>query len=72
LRAIVKICGYVFEVFPALRAEPLGDLDVALAVPGYFPHAQPLVERLGAAVDGEHVEDQVLAILTCNAPVSET
>src|SRR5215472_3223333 len=31
-------------------------------MPGYFGHAKSLVERLGAVVDGEHVEHQVLAV----------
>ena len=52
----------VLAVLPVRRAEPHGDLDVALTVPGYFPHAQPLVEGLSAAVDGQHVQDQVLAV----------
>ncbi len=30
---------------------------------GRFGHAKPLVDGVGAAVDGEHVEDQVLAFL---------
>src|SRR5262249_22943265 len=34
-------------------------------MPGYFGHAESLVEGLGAVVDGEHVEDQVLAVLPC-------
>jgi len=38
-------------------------LMLPVTVPGYFGHAQPLVERLGAVVDGKHVEDQVLAVL---------
>src|SRR5215471_13060828 len=42
---------------------PHGDLDVVVAAPGYFSHAKSLVERLGAVVDGEHVEDQILAVL---------
>jgi hypothetical protein len=31
------------------------------AVPGDLRHAEPLVEGLGARVDGEHVKDEVLA-----------
>jgi MFS family permease len=41
---------------------PHGDPDVAGAVPGYFRHAEPLVERSGPGVDGEHVQDEVLAL----------
>jgi hypothetical protein len=44
---------------------PHGDLGVVVAVPGHFLHAKPLVERLRAAVDREHVEDQVLAFALC-------
>ena len=40
---------------------PHGDLGVVVAVPGHFLHAKPLVEHLRAAVDREHVENQVLA-----------
>jgi hypothetical protein len=29
-------------------------------VPADFGHAQPLVEGLGAVVDGEYIQDQVL------------
>jgi hypothetical protein len=32
-------------------------------MPGYFGHAKSLVEGLGAAVDGEHVTDEILAFL---------
>jgi hypothetical protein len=42
---------------------PHGDLGVAGAVPGHFPEAKPEVERLRAAVDREHVENQVVAFL---------
>lgn len=42
---------------------PHGDLDVALAVPGYFGHAEPPVQGLGVVVNGEHVRDHVLAFL---------
>jgi hypothetical protein len=42
-----------------------GDLGVAVAVPGHFLQAKPMVERLRAAVDREHVEDQVLARALC-------
>jgi hypothetical protein len=49
-------------VFPARPGGPHSDLDVAGAVPGYLPHAQPLVEGLGAVVGGEHVQDEVLAV----------
>jgi hypothetical protein len=38
-----------------------GDLDAAVAGPGPFRQAQSLVERSSAAVDREHVENQVLA-----------
>ncbi len=30
-------------------------------MPGYFGHAESLVEALGVAVDGEHVKDEILA-----------
>ncbi len=33
-----------------------------VAVPGHFRQAKPLVERLRAAVDREHVENQVLPL----------
>jgi hypothetical protein len=42
---------------PARPGGPHSDLDVAGAVPGYLLHAEPLVESLGALVDGEHVKD---------------
>src|SRR6516165_1989058 len=42
--------------------QPHGDPDVVVAVPGHFFHAKSLVEGLGAVVDGEHVEDQVLTL----------
>jgi hypothetical protein len=48
-------------VLPARAGGPHGDLDVAVAIPGYFGHAESLVEALGAAVDGEHVKDEILA-----------
>ena len=44
---------------------PHGDLGVAVTTPGHFCHAEPLVERLRAAVDREHVENQVLACALC-------
>lgn len=44
-------------------AGPHGDLYVAVTVPGDFGHAETLVEGAGAVVDGEHVEDEVLALL---------
>src|ERR1022692_748490 len=47
--------------WPAGR--PHSDLGAAVAVPGHFFHAESLVENLGAAVDDEHVKDQVLAFL---------
>jgi hypothetical protein len=34
-----------------------------VAMPGYFGHAESLVEGLGAAVDGEHVKDEIVAFL---------
>jgi hypothetical protein len=34
-----------------------------VAMPGYFGHAESLVEGLGAADDGEHVKDEILAFL---------
>lgn len=63
-RAIVKTCGSgVLTVLPARAGGPHGDLDVVVAMPGYFGHAESLVEGLGAAVDGEHVKDEILAFL---------
>jgi integrase len=50
-------------VLPAWADGPHGDLDVAVAVPGYLSHAESLVEGLGPAVDSEHVKDKVLAFL---------
>ena len=50
-------------VLPARAGGPHGDLDVVVATPGYFGHAESLVEALGAAVDGEHVKDEILAFL---------
>ena len=44
---------------------PHGDLGAAAAVPGDFGQAEPLVERAGAAVDRQHVENQVLALALC-------
>ena len=38
-----------------------GDLGTAVTVPGHFRQAEPLVERFRAAVDREHVENQVPA-----------
>jgi hypothetical protein len=32
-------------------------------VPGYFGQAESLVEHLGTMVDGEHIQDEVLAFL---------
>jgi hypothetical protein len=59
-------CQYLWfrccEVLLAWPRGPHGDLDVAIAVPGDLGHAEPLVESLGTVVDGEHVEDQVLAL----------
>src|SRR5215831_15313810 len=42
---------------------PHNDLDVVVAPPGYFRHAEPLVQGLSAVVDGEHLKNQVLAVL---------
>jgi hypothetical protein len=36
-------------------------LMFVVAMPGYFGHAESLVEGLGAAVDGERVKDEILA-----------
>jgi hypothetical protein len=44
---------------------PHGELGAAVAVPGHFGQAKPLVERLRAAVDREHVQNQVLALVLC-------
>ena len=44
----------VLTVLPARQDAPHGDLDV-VAVPGYFGHAESLVEGLGAVVNGEHL-----------------
>ena len=38
-------------------------LVFVVAMPGYFGHAESLVEGLGAAVDGEHVKDEIVAFL---------
>jgi hypothetical protein len=38
-------------------------LMLPFAMPGYFGQAESLVECLGAMVDGEHVQDEVLAFL---------
>src|SRR5258708_18836283 len=43
-------------VLPARPCRPHSDLDVAVAVPGYFLHAEPLVEGHGTLVDGHHVK----------------
>src|SRR5215467_1363431 len=62
--AIVKTCEAVgLTVLSVWQGGPHGDFGVIVAVPGYFGHAEPLVERLGAVVYGEHVQDQVLAFL---------
>src|ERR1022692_3393581 len=59
-----KTCGSCGgALFPARPGGPHCDLDVAGAVPGYLPDAQPPVESLGAVVDGEHVQDEVLALV---------
>src|SRR5260370_30440478 len=47
------------------RRGPHGDLGVVGAVPGHFLQAKPLVERLCAAADREHVANHVLAIALC-------
>src|SRR5215469_86878 len=47
----------VGTVLLAQSCRPHGDLDVVVAVPGHFCHAELLVEGLGAVVDGEHVQD---------------
>jgi hypothetical protein len=39
----------------------------SLSPPGYFGHAEPLVEGLGAVVDGEHVQDQVLVFCVASS-----
>src|SRR2546429_8499267 len=44
---------------------PHGDLGAVVAVAGDFGQAKPLVERLRAAVDRQHIEDQVLAFALC-------
>jgi len=33
-------------------------------MPGYFGHAESLLEGLGAAVDGERVKDEILAFVS--------
>lgn len=38
-------------------------------MPGYFGHAEPLVEGLGAMIGGKHLQDQVLVLLP--GPLSE-
>lgn len=44
---------------------PHGDLGAPCAVAGDFGQAEPPVERLCAAVDRQHVENQVLACALC-------
>src|SRR5256884_622651 len=44
---------------------PHGDLVAVVAVAGDFGQAKPLVERLRAAVDRQHIEYQVLAFALC-------
>ena len=44
---------------------PHGDFGASVAVAGHFGQAKPPVERLRAAVDREHVENQVLARALC-------
>src|SRR6266571_335090 len=62
--ALVKTCGSCGGmVFLARPGGPHGDLDVAGAVPGDLRHAEPLVEGKSPRVDGEHVKDEVLAVL---------
>jgi len=53
----------VSRVLSVRPGGPHGDLDVAVAVPGYLGHAQLLVEGLCVVVDGEHVQDQGFAVL---------
>jgi hypothetical protein len=48
-----------------MTGRPHGDLGVVVAVPGHFRQAKPLVERLRAAVDREHIENQVLPFALC-------
>lgn len=42
---------------------PHSDLDVVVAVPVYFGHAEPLIEGMGALVDREYIEGQDLPLL---------
>src|SRR5260370_4401399 len=50
-------------VWPLRPGRAHGDPHAVVAVPGHLRQAEPPVKSLSALVDGEHVEDKVLAAL---------